>query len=78
VKPRVFIGTQFVADADVQFSGLAPTLVGVWQINVKVPSSVAPGPVWIMLWYSDKYSSVPSSPPNASYPSNPFTVIQVK
>ena len=78
VKPRVFIGTQFVADADVQFSGLAPTLVGVWQINFKVPSTVAPGPVWIMLWYGDKYSSVPSVPASSAYPSNPYTVIQVK
>jgi uncharacterized protein (TIGR03437 family) len=78
LKPRVFMGTKFVDDADVQFSGLAPTLVGVWQINVKVPASVAPGPVWIMLWFGDKYSSVTSSPPSTTYPSNPFTVIQVK
>jgi uncharacterized protein (TIGR03437 family) len=72
------MGTAFVNDADVQFSGLAPQLVGVWQINVKVPQTVAPGPVWIMLWYGDKYSSVPSSPPSSSYPSNPYTVIQVR
>jgi uncharacterized protein (TIGR03437 family) len=78
LKPRVFMGTKFVDDADVQFSGLAPTLVGVWQINVKVPALVAPGPVWIMLWFGDKYSSVTSSPPSSTYPSNPFTVIQVK
>ena len=26
-----------------QFSGLSPNLPGVWQINVKIPFSVAPG-----------------------------------
>ncbi len=38
--PRVIINT---TDAEVQFSGLAPGFVGVWQINVKVPESVPPG-----------------------------------
>ncbi len=41
-KPRVFIGTDFVPDADVQYSGLAPDLIGVWQINFKIPDRVAP------------------------------------
>ncbi len=41
-KPRVFIGTDFVADADVQYSGLAPGLIGVWQVNFKIPDRVAP------------------------------------
>jgi hypothetical protein len=31
-----------------------------------------------MLWYGDKYSSVPSVPASSAYPSNPYTVIQVK
>ena len=26
----------------VQYSGLAPGLVGVWQVNVKIPDEVAP------------------------------------
>jgi uncharacterized protein (TIGR03437 family) len=77
-NPRVFMGTGFVPDGNITFSGLAPALVGVWQINVTVPQNTTPGPVWIMLLYEDKYSSVPSSPPSTSMPSNPFTVIQVK
>jgi uncharacterized protein (TIGR03437 family) len=39
-RPRVIINT---ADAEVQFSGLAPGFVGVWQLNVRVPESVPPG-----------------------------------
>lgn len=39
-RPRVIINT---TDAEVQFSGLAPGFVGVWQLNVKVPESVPPG-----------------------------------
>ena len=77
-NPRVFMGTGFVPDGNITFSGLAPALVGVWQINVTVPQNTTPGPVWIMLLYEDKYSSVPSSPPSTSMPSNPYTVIQVK
>ena len=40
--PRVIIGSGFVADSDILYSGLAPGLVGVWQINVRVPMSVPP------------------------------------
>ena len=32
--PRVFIGSE---EADVEFSGLTPGLVGLWQINARVP-----------------------------------------
>jgi uncharacterized protein (TIGR03437 family) len=41
-KPRVIIGTDFVPDENVIYSGLAPGLPGVWQINVRVPSTVLP------------------------------------
>lgn len=40
---RVLINTEFVKDEDIQYFGLAPSLVGVYQINVKVPDSAAPG-----------------------------------
>ena len=40
---NVIIGTSgFVPDANIMYSGLAPGLVGVWQVNVKIPDNVAP------------------------------------
>lgn len=44
------------------FSGLAPTLVGVWQINFKVPDTTPPGPVGIALVFKDLASSVGGTP----------------
>jgi uncharacterized protein (TIGR03437 family) len=52
---RVFIGTDFVDETPLQpgesnggnflkYSGLAPGLVGVWQINVQIPDAVGPSP----------------------------------
>jgi uncharacterized protein (TIGR03437 family) len=39
--PSVYVGgTGFVPPASIQYSGLAPTLVGVWQINVQIPQDV--------------------------------------
>ncbi|HYZ86544.1 MAG TPA: hypothetical protein VE621_19175, partial [Bryobacteraceae bacterium] len=40
--PRVVIGTDFVPDANIEYSGLAPGMPGVWQINVKIPDTVFP------------------------------------
>jgi uncharacterized protein (TIGR03437 family) len=42
---KVFINSDFVPQSDIQFTGLAPGFVGVWQINVKVPANVPPGSV---------------------------------
>jgi len=39
-RPQVFIGNQ---SAEVVFSGLAPGLAGVYQVNVIVPSGMRPG-----------------------------------
>ena len=40
---RVLIGdTAFVPNENIQYFGLAPGLVGVYQINVKIPDNVAP------------------------------------
>ena len=36
-------GADFVKDEDVLYSGLAPGLVEVWQVNAKVPQDAAPG-----------------------------------
>jgi uncharacterized protein (TIGR03437 family) len=49
--PKVFINSDFVPDADVQFSGLAPGFVGLWQINVKVPANAPPGDVIVYITY---------------------------
>jgi uncharacterized protein (TIGR03437 family) len=39
--PLVYVGGQnFVPNENILYSGLAPTLVGVWQINVKLPQDV--------------------------------------
>ncbi|MEP6714667.1 MAG: hypothetical protein ABJC09_03780 [Terriglobia bacterium] len=35
--PTVFIGAHILTGPDVLYSGLAPTLVGVWQINARIP-----------------------------------------
>jgi uncharacterized protein (TIGR03437 family) len=57
-RPEVVIGAAFVPPDHIQYSGLAPDLIGVWQINVKIPDSTAPGnqvPVAI------QFKSIPST-----------------
>ncbi len=51
-------GAQITPD----FSGLAPTLVGVWQINFKVPNDTPPGAVGIAIRFKDLASSVGGTP----------------
>jgi len=46
---KVFINSDFVPQGDIEFSGLAPGFVGLWQINVKVPANVPPGDVPVFL-----------------------------
>lgn len=46
---KVFINSDFVPQGDIEFSGLAPGFVGLWQINVKVPANVPPGDVSVFL-----------------------------
>ena len=36
----VAIGTTF---GEIQYSGLAPGFIGLWQINVRIPQAVTPG-----------------------------------
>jgi uncharacterized protein (TIGR03437 family) len=63
VQPTVTIGGQA---ARVQFSGMAPGYVGLWQINAEVPASVAPGPAVPLV------IAVPSS--SGSITSNTVTI----
>jgi uncharacterized protein (TIGR03437 family) len=42
--PELIMGTNFVPAANIQYSGLAPTLVGVWQLNVLIPDTVITTP----------------------------------
>jgi uncharacterized protein (TIGR03437 family) len=49
--PQVFINSGYVSPGDVLYSGLAPGFVGLWQINVKIPSDVPPGAVIVFISY---------------------------
>lgn len=72
-RPRVIIGSGFVPDENVQYSGLAPSLIGVWQINVKIPETVPPGatvPLSVIL------GSIPNNAVQPPY--NQRTTIAVK
>jgi uncharacterized protein (TIGR03437 family) len=60
--PRVIIGSGFVPDEAIEYSGLAPGYVGVWQINVRVPMSVPPGSATDVVV---TLRSVPSNQPEA-------------
>ena len=63
VKPRVFFNSgQPLPDADIQFSGLAPGLVGVWQINVKVPEHAIGGDNFVVVFMHDRPSGDPTRP----------------
>jgi uncharacterized protein (TIGR03437 family) len=42
--PEIIMGTGPVPPANVKYAGLAPTLVGVWQINVLIPDTVITTP----------------------------------
>ncbi len=42
--PMVIVGTDFVPSANIQYAGLSPGLVGVWQINVLIPDTVITTP----------------------------------
>ncbi len=48
-RPRVVIGTDFVPDENILYSGVAPGFPGLWQINVKIPDNVLPSPQVVVL-----------------------------
>jgi uncharacterized protein (TIGR03437 family) len=74
-KPRVYMGgSTFIPDENVQYSGLAPGLVGVWQINAKVPDSVPPGQIQIFVQLRSVASS--GTQPNGARQVTTFWVKQ--
>ncbi len=60
-KPRVWIEPDYVPDDYVQYSGLAPSLIGVWQINVKIPDRTAPGSRILFVQIKSYNSSPPQT-----------------
>jgi len=44
--PALIMGTDFVPAANIQYSGLAPGEVGVWQVNVLIPDTVITTPTF--------------------------------
>jgi uncharacterized protein (TIGR03437 family) len=71
--PLVLLNNVFVPSTNIQYSGLAPQEVGVWQINVLIPANTAPGnavPLQVFM------SSVPSGNPTA--PASIVTTVAIK
>jgi uncharacterized protein (TIGR03437 family) len=63
VTPQIQIGTVPVPATNLLYSGLAPGLIGVWQIDILVPTTVTAGssvPVLVTM------SSVPSGDPSST------------
>jgi len=64
VKPRVFLNSRWLDDADILYSGLAPELINVWQINIRIPDFVPPGNNLILVSFYDRDSRRSGSPDN--------------
>ena len=63
VKPIVAIGGIRLTDAEILYSGLAPGLVGVWQLNLRVPDRVAPNSrAQVVIAFRDVPSNNPQVP----------------
>ena len=61
--PFVFIGGEQVDPSAIQYSGLAPGLVGVWQINVVIPSAtitLPTNPTYVFVQQGSYLSGVPA------------------
>jgi uncharacterized protein (TIGR03437 family) len=56
-KPRVLIGSDYVPDENVTFSGLLPGSPGVWQIKVRIPNNTVPGVNDVVLLYQGRVSN---------------------
>ncbi len=60
--PDVILGTQFLGSENILYSGLSPSLIGVWQINIRIPESVGlPVPAGTPVPLSVRLNSVPNN-----------------
>ncbi len=57
LRPRVWINN-WVPDENILYSGLAPGLVGVWQINVRIPQTVPPNNAILTFIQVDSVNSI--------------------
>jgi uncharacterized protein (TIGR03437 family) len=75
-NPQILLGGPngvYVPDANIQYSGLAPSLAGVWQINFQVPATAQAGnnvPITVLM------NSIPSN--NPQVPGQIATTIAIK
>jgi uncharacterized protein (TIGR03437 family) len=53
-------GTSTIPQSDVEYSGLAPGFVGLWQINFKVPANAAPGTLPVIVIYNGNNTRIDS------------------
>jgi uncharacterized protein (TIGR03437 family) len=77
MNPQILLGSApnaaYVPDTNIQYSGLAPALAGVWQINFQVPMTAQAGndvPIIVLM------NSIPSD--NPSVPGQIATTISIK
>ncbi len=63
VKPIVIVNAQRLNDDNILYSGLAPGLVGVWQINIRIPETVPPSSrILVIVSFRDISSNLPQNP----------------
>lgn len=65
-KPRVITSAGELDQSNVQFSGLAPDLVGVWQVNVRIPTEVSPGHLQLVLQFKGVNTNGAGQVPDAA------------
>jgi uncharacterized protein (TIGR03437 family) len=73
LNPQVLLGGVYIPSSSIQYSGLAPYLVGVWQINIQIPATAQTGnyvPIQILM------NSIPSS--NPANPAQIATTVSIK
>ena len=57
-QPQVYAGgTDFLPPSAVTYSGLAPGFVGLWQINIQIPTNAAPGATTVVVLFKGNPSN---------------------